>query len=219
MDLRINVLELGVIKYLDAFKLQEELLRRRIEGTIPDTLIVLEHESVLTLGRLSSEENIIDRRYFDENRIDILKTRRGGKITYHAPGQIVLYPIIDLRDKKKDVSFYIDFLERTVARSLSAMGVEVDEKKRRGVWSGEKKIAFIGIGINSWVSYHGVSVNVNNSLDAFRKINPCGEENIEVTSVKECLGIEVDIKRAKHIFAKEFTRSLEEEYGYALKAA
>lgn len=217
--MKIDILDLGIIKYLDALKVQEEFLERRIEGTVPDTLIILEHESVLTLGRLSSEESIIDRSYFDEKGIDVLKTRRGGKITYHAPGQIVLYPVIDLRERRRDVSFYIDFLERTVSRSLFHLGVTIDENSERGVWAGGRKIAFIGIGVKSWVTYHGVSVNINNSLEAFSKIAPCGEKDIKVTSVKECLDEEVDLRRTKKIFADQFARDFEEEYGYAFKAA
>ncbi len=210
---RVKVIDLGITKYSDALVFQEDLLLKRISGRTEDTLIITEHYPVITLGRQFSEENILDPEYFKNKGIDILKTGRGGKITYHAPGQIVLYPVIDLRGKKKDVSSYIDFLEKTVTESLKQVGVQARRDNRRGIWVQNKKIAFIGIGIKQWVTYHGVSINVNNDIDPFLRINPCGESDIKVTSLKEALGHEVDIEKAKEILAKQFEKDLVREYG------
>ena len=210
---RVKVIDLGITKYSDALVFQEDLLLKRISGRTEDTLVITEHYPVITLGRQFSEENILDPEYFKNKGIDILKTGRGGKITYHAPGQIVLYPVIDLRGKKKDVSSYIDFLEKTVTESLKQIGVQARRDNRRGIWVQNKKIAFIGIGIKQWVTYHGVSININNDIDPFLRINPCGESNIKVTSLKEELGHEADIEKTKEILAKRFEEDLVREYG------
>ncbi|MEA3489904.1 MAG: lipoyl(octanoyl) transferase LipB [Candidatus Omnitrophota bacterium] len=210
----MEVLDLGVALYEDVLEEQKGLLRNRIEGGIPDTLILVEHFPVVTLGRLAKESSIIDRDYFMENKIPVVKTARGGKVTYHAPGQLVLYPVMDLIGKRRDVGSYIDFLEKTVSNALNLLAVPAARKgKRRGVWVRDEKIAFIGIAVKRWVTFHGVAVNINNDIGPFSRMHPCGETDIRVTSAKECLGREIDMAEAKKIFAEQFIRDLEAEYG------
>ena len=216
----MDVLDLGLMGYAEALAVQEKILADRIGGRVPDTLIMVEHHPVITLGRLSLENSILDRSFFENKGIDIVETRRGGKITYHAPGQLVLYPIIDLRDKKRDVSFYIDVLERSVATSLRGIGVPaLAGGPRRGVWARGKKIAFIGIGLKSWVTYHGVAVNINNDISPFEKIDPCGESDIRVTSAEVCAGRKIDMREAKDVFIAGFARHLEKEYENVFETA
>lgn len=209
----MEILDLGRRRYREALETQKAVLAARIAGDAPDTLIVTEHYPVVTLGRLSREEDI-DRGFFESKGIDVLKTARGGKNTFHGPGQLLLYPIIDIGEKEKDIAFYIDFLERTVARALDLLGVPASRlEARRGVWVGGKKIAFIGVALKKWVTYHGVAININNGTEPFRHMSPCGERDITVTSAKEYLGHEVDMARAKTVFSEVFLNDLEMCYG------
>lgn len=210
----MNVLDLGIQGYEDTLREQEALLNKRILGEVQDTLIMVEHPPVVTLGRTSDQEkSIIDKSFFEKEHIPVVETRRGGKITYHAPGQLVLYPVIDLGGKKRDVSFFIDFLERTVAASLARLNVPAETfPEKRGVWLRDRKIAFIGIAVKKWVTYHGVAVNINNDIKPFEFMNPCGEADIRVTSAKDYLKVPLDMAFVKEIFKDQFSKDLEEEY-------
>jgi lipoyl(octanoyl) transferase len=210
----MEVRDLGISGYEEVLELQGELVQKRLAGEGEDTLIIVEHPPVVTLGRLSGNDSIVEKGYFEERGIPVIATGRGGKITFHAPGQLVLYPILDLKEKKKDVSFFIDFLEKTTARSLNRLGVQAERNdRRRGVWAGGKKIAFIGIALKRWITFHGVSVNINNDIEAFERMHPCGEADIKVTSAKEALGHGLEMGEVKQVFAEEFARDLESEYG------
>ncbi|MGB2629978.1 MAG: lipoyl(octanoyl) transferase LipB [Candidatus Omnitrophota bacterium] len=216
MDIR----DLGLAKYEDVLDLQKEFVSKRIAGNIPDTLIMVEHYPVVTLGRVAEEDSIIDREFFDKSGIPVVRTGRGGKITYHAPGQLVLYPVIDLSGRKKDISFYIDFLEKTVAGSLNRLGVPAHiSEERRGVWAGPEKIAFIGVAVRRWVTFHGVSVNINNDCGPFFRMHPCGEADIKVTSAEMVLGRKLDMGEVKKVFAEGFIKDLEGEYGITFAGA
>lgn len=215
----MHIIELGITPYEEALKVQAEVLEKRIVGETEDTLILVEHAPVVTLGRLDGEFNISDKRYFTDCDIPVLHAGRGGKTTFHAPGQLVLYPIIDLAEKKKDIAFYIDFLETTVARSLNVLGVGAYRGKGvRGVWADLKKIAFTGIALKRWVTYHGVAVNINNDTEGFSHINPCGDSAIRVTSAKEVLARDLDMNEVRSVFKRQFQEDLEKEYPCAAKA-
>ncbi len=202
----MNVLDLGLISYADALDAQLDVLLKRICGETEDTLIICEHYPVITLGRFKDPESVKDAKYFSERGIDVLESGRGGKITYHAPGQVVVYPVIDLKDSGMDVSGYIDSLESTVAAILKEFGISAERnRERRGVWVAQNKIAFIGVAFKKWVTYHGVSININNDLEPFKKIDPCGEGDIKVTSAREVLGRELNIDEVKRIVAEKFS--------------
>lgn len=210
----LEVRDLGTMDYREALEVQKDVLEKRIKGKAPDTLILVEHYPVVTLGRLSEKSEIIDKDFFDREGISLVNTGRGGRATYHAPGQLVVYPVIDLAGKKKDISFYIDFLEKTVVNSLARLGVPAERNtEKRGVWVRGRKTAFTGIAVKKWVTYHGVSVNLNNEVDAFARITPCGDAGIKVISAKQVLGRDVDMSEARKVFAEQFARDLEAEYG------
>jgi lipoate-protein ligase B len=216
----MDVIDLGLKEYMEALAVQQDVLLKRIERRVPDTLLIVEHYPVITMGRSSLDNTVLDRRFFDEKGIEIIRTRRGGAITYHAPGQLVFYPVVDLRDKKRDISLYIDMIEKAVTSAFVSLGVPAScGGGRRGVWVEEKKIAFIGISLKNWVTYHGVSVNINNDIVPFEKIDPCGEAGIRVTSARIFLGKELDMSEAKNVFADAFTRVLEQEYSYVVEIA
>jgi lipoate-protein ligase B len=209
----VDICDLGTVKYEDALHVQADLLQKRIENEIPDTLIVAEHTPVVTLGRTAEENNIIDKGFFDRNGIPVVSSGRGGKVTYHAPGQLVLYPVVGLGEKKRDIVFYIDFLEKTTARGLNRLGVPAGRiNGKRGVWLRDKKIAFIGIAVKRWVTYHGVAININNDITPFARMHPCGESDIRVISAKEWLGRKIDMRLAKKVFAGQVEEDLAGEY-------
>ena len=209
----MKIIDLGIKSYQDTLSVQHEVLQRRIEGTAGDTLILVEHYPVVTLGRLSGENGVPGRLGLERAGVPVLPVGRGGKATFHAPGQLVMYPIIDLSEKVKDVARYIDFLERTVSRSLVELGVPADRiKDRRGVWVGTKKIAFTGIAVKKWVTYHGVAININNDTSCFSMIHPCGDKDMEVCSAKEFLERELDMSGVKAVFAERFNLDIEKEY-------
>lgn len=204
----MNVIDLGLIEYKKALDFQTEVLQKRIRGQIIDTLIIVEHYPVLTLGRIQKKEDIVSDIFFKEKNIPIILSNRGGAVTYHSPGQLVIYPIVDLREAKAmDISKYIDLLENITAAALNSLGVPTEPNgQRRGVWAFGKKIAFIGIGVRRWVTFHGLSVNINNDIEPFGYIHPCGERDIKVTSAKALLGRELDISVVKERFMEFFTK-------------
>ncbi len=208
----MEVLDLGLVGYSEALKRQEDLLYKRINGRVGDTLVLAEHHPVISLGRVGKRESITSESFFEGKGTPVIVSSRGGEITYHAPGQLVLYPIIDLSRKKRDISFYIDFLEKTAVNSLKRLAVEAERTTRRGVWTKGKKIAFIGIALKRWVTFHGIAVNINCDIEPFSYIHPCGESDIRVTSAKEELGREIPMDEVKRTFTEEFEKDLRLEY-------
>lgn len=204
--------DIGIIQYEAALEIQREALFDRISGKIRDTLILAEHFPVVTLGRLSDDSSVPGRELLEKNGIDVVRVGRGGKASFHSPGQLLVYPIIKLDPKKTDIGAYIDLLERTVSRSLNILGVPAArEDERRGVWLSGKKIAFTGIAIKRWVTYHGVAVNINNDTGWFSSIHPCGDSGIKVTSAKEYLGRELEMAKVRSVFAEVFAEDVREE--------
>jgi len=184
------------IRYEPAYRLQMQLVDRikQSPGEPHAYVILLEHEPVLTLGRRSdSEEFRVPREYIERQGIEIHEIDRGGKITYHGPGQIVGYPIIPLLGERRDVHKYMRSLEQVILNTLAEYGIEARrEPDFTGVWVGDEKVAAIGIGLTRWITFHGFALNVNTDLDAFKLITPCGIADRGVTSMKNLLGRDVD---------------------------
>ena len=194
-----------ICEYDAMLNLQIDLLKKRIDDKINDTVIICEHFPVVTFGRIYDEKAIKKDSFFKEEQIPFVFTGRGGYNTYHSPGQIVMYPIVKLENEKKDVSKYIDLLEKTVSNSLNKFGLLTNrDKDRRGVWAGSRKIAFIGVAFKKWTTYHGIAINVNNNITPFGWMAPCGENDIKVTSMKEIMGREIDINEVKQELFKQF---------------
>jgi lipoate-protein ligase B len=195
-----------LVDYGKAYAFQKDILEKRIQGEVPDTLILLEHEPVFTVGRSGSAENILLR---DEERIaegiDLREVDRGGDVTYHGPGQVVAYPVFDLNGYGKDVHRFIRSLEEVVIRVLNGYGLSA----RRiagftGVWVGEKKAASIGIGVRKWVSFHGLSLNVALEMRHFSFINPCGMDSGKMTSMKELLERDISVTEVQEEVIDKF---------------
>jgi len=201
---RLKVIDLGLREYGQVWDLQKDLLKKRISGEAMDTLILVEHPPVITLGRGASKEDIlVSPEYLARRKISLFRVERGGKATFHGPGQLVAYPIIALL--KKDVHRYLRDLEETLIRLLARLGVEGKRKRGyTGVWVGEKKIASIGIGVKRWVSFHGLALNVNTDLSYFSLIFPCGMDGRQITSLKEVLSSPVQMAEVKELFVSSF---------------
>lgn len=196
----VNIVDLGLVPYEGSIKIQEDLLERRIADRVEDTVVFLEHPRIITMGRSASRADIKNEDFFVSRGIEIISTRRGGGITYHAPGQLVVYPILRLEDPIRDISCFIDTLEKITAESLREFGIDAQRcAGRRGVWAGGRKIAFTGIKIKKWVTFHGVAININNDILPFEMIDPCGEADIRVTSAKAIIGSELDMKKVKDV--------------------
>jgi lipoyl(octanoyl) transferase len=207
--------QLGRIDYASALQLQQQLATDRKQGLIPDQLLLLEHPHVITLGRNGHMENLLaDDDILARAGISFYPTDRGGDVTYHGPGQLVGYPILDLRDWKRDVGAYVRAVEETIILTLADYGIEAGRiPKLTGVWVGERKIAAIGVHLSRWVTSHGFALNVSTDLSYFQYIVPCGLTK-PVTSMA-ALGVrasldEVGAKLAVH-FARIFDCEMLEE--------
>ena len=182
----LRVLRLGKIRYAEAHALQERIRDGVIAGSEPQTLLLLEHEKVITLGRGAHAENLLlSREEFAEAGYDVVETGRGGDVTYHGPGQLVAYPIVDLRQGRQDVRRYVQDLEETMIRICADFGVSAGRVAGfNGVWVGDHKIGAIGVRISKWVTMHGFALNVTTRLADFGVIVPCGIRGKGVTSLE-----------------------------------
>ena len=168
--------DLGPVSYAEAFALQQAFVGQRKRGEIPDQLLILEHPHVITVGRNGRDENLLAApEVLARAGIDFHHTDRGGDVTYHGPGQIVGYPIVDLREWKRDVVAYVRALEQVLIDALAEFGIEAGRHAgATGVWTSGGKIAAIGVHISRWVTSHGFALNVDTDLNYFRYIVPCG---------------------------------------------
>jgi len=182
------------IPYREALNLQRRVLSAKIEGNFPDTLLLLEHPPVITLGRRGKRENIrASQKTLWRENVEVVHVERGGDVTYHGPGQIVGYPIFALANYGKDLSRFVFSIEEVLVRVCGDLGIVAVRKSiNRGVWVGEKKIASIGLAIRRWISFHGFAFNWAPNMAHFRFITPCGLPGVEMTSVGEILGETID---------------------------
>ena len=189
------VYDLGLVDYQKGLLLQERLLNSRKRGAISDVLLLLQHPSVFTIGRSGIVENIIvAKETLVKEGIPVFHTNRGGDVTYHGRGQIVGYPILNLRENGLTAHQYIWNLEEVVIRTLVNFGIGGQRVSgRRGVWVGEEKVCALGLRVSGEVSMHGFALNVNTNLKYFTYIIPCGITGVSITSVSKLLGHEVEI--------------------------
>lgn len=190
------VLRLGMVEYDQALELQRALARARIEGEVGDLLLLLEHPPTITLGRGGDRGHLlVDDGSLRREGIAFFEVERGGDITYHGPGQLVGYPILDLGLHGHDLHLYVRKLEEVLIRALRVFGVQAERAPGfTGVWAGSRKIASIGLHVKRWVSWHGFALNVNVDLAPFDLIIPCGLRKVEMTSMAELLGWRVPME-------------------------
>lgn len=206
----MNICNLGRMDYALALSIQERMLDLRQKNRVEDTLLLVEHPPVLTLGTRGEYANILAQEDFlQANGVSIFKVNRGGDVTYHGPGQIVGYPIMDLNDHGKDIKQYVWNVEEVFIRLLKEkFGIHADreEKKYTGVWVNNEKITAIGIAVKRWVTMHGFAFNVNTELEHFKWINPCGITDRGVTSLQKLLGCKLDFELMNNTVAEYFAR-------------
>jgi lipoyl(octanoyl) transferase len=206
VGLKIQVLRCGAIPYEEAHEAQRRLEAARQAEEIPDALMLLEHPPVYTRGRRSSPEELpMGAEWYEMQGIEVRDTDRGGRVTYHGPGQLVAYPIVLLKPYGDDVHEYVRGLERVAISSLAAHGVEAGTiEGLTGIWVGERKIGSIGVHVSRGVTTHGMAINVSNDLQPFEWIVPCGIEGCRVTSLSRELGAEQDIDAFADTLAARF---------------
>ncbi len=205
----LEVRDLGLIPHAEALALQSDLVVRRRAGDIPDQLLLLQHPHTITLGTGSSRSHVLageSRRR--ELGIDLVDVGRGGDVTYHGPGQLVGYPILDLKPDRKDVHRYLRDLEAVLVRTLDEVGIRGETiPDLTGVWVGGRKIGAIGVRVSSgWITSHGFALNVSNDLSYFETIVPCGIQDVSVTSVSLELGRRVDVAETLGVVSEAFSK-------------
>jgi lipoyl(octanoyl) transferase len=210
VDVTLEVRRLGTIGYQAGLDLQKELVEARKAGRIPDQLLLLEHPPVITLGVrtrndrshvLESEESLA------EKGVGLFETGRGGDVTYHGPGQLVGYPIVDLKPDRCDVHRYVRDLEEVLIGAVAAFGITAGRiAGLTGIWVGDRKLAAIGVRISRWITSHGFALNVSTNLSHFGLIVPCGIVDKGVTSMERELGRSVSMDEVADAVASEFSR-------------
>lgn len=196
---KLTYCDLEKIDYIEAWDLQKSIFDLRYQKKIDDVLLLLEHPHTYTLGKTADRQNLVGTdEYLKKNNISVYDIDRGGDITYHGPGQIVGYPIIDLNNWQKDTHKYLRALEEILIQVCAEYGLQAGRNpKYTGVWFKERKIAAIGIKISRWISMHGFAFNANTDLSLFNGIVPCGINDKEVTSLQKELGKGINLQEVK----------------------
>ena len=194
--------DLGSSPYQKTWNLQKTLLSQRINNEIEDTVLLVEHEPVYTFGKNADENHLLQNYPKD---VKVFHIERGGDITFHGPGQLVGYPIIDLQIYKKSISWYMRSLENVIIKTLDQYDIEAERKEGlTGVWINDEKIAALGVRISRWVTMHGFALNVNTDLHYYDGIIPCGIFEYGLTSMQKILGEELEMDEVKQILIQQF---------------
>lgn len=203
---RVHVYDIGLTPFEEAYALQRDAVVRLQGGSGEDTLYLLEHPHVVTKGRNAGESTLIAGAELLARRgVTLVETDRGGDVTYHGPGQLVGYPIIELETGRRDIRRYVTDVEEVLIRTLDVFSIAAHrDPVHRGVWVEERKIASVGIRISRWVTSHGFALNVNTDLSYFSLIVPCGIEGCQMTSIANELGRQIDMQDVKNTVATVF---------------
>jgi len=201
------IYQLGFIGYSDAYYLQRDLRRQRFNGETTDTLLLLEHAPTITIGKSGKLRNVLaSQAQLAKQGVSLFFVDRGGDVTYHGPGQLVAYPIIDLRKRGIDAHKYVHDLEEVIIGTLNDFCIKsCRDVTHAGIWVKNEEIAAIGIGLKRWVSMHGVALNVNINLQQFSLINPCGFTNRKATSMSNLLSQDIPMKEVIKKFLDHFS--------------
>lgn len=203
----MKILDLGRIEYHAALEIQERHVEDLVSGGGEEVLLLLEHEPVYTIGRTRDQSSLRAQLPYL-----VVETNRGGQATYHGPGQLVGYPILDLNPRGRDLHRYLRFLEEILIRLCASYGVEASRREGlTGVWVGPRKIASLGVGVKKWISMHGFAFNIlHSSLDGFSHITPCGITGVEMTCLEKESGSQLSMKEITARVAEMFPEQLEE---------
>jgi lipoate-protein ligase B len=206
----LQIRDCGLADYHQILQMQQLLRQKRQQSEVPDTVLIVEHPAVITLGaRQTSNRLLVSREHLAQKQIDIVEVRRGGGTTAHNPGQLVFYPILNLQKRGLGINEYIRELEAIGAELLEQLSVQSTRRKGApGLWVGEKKIASIGVRVSKFITYHGMAINIQNDLSIFDYIVPCGLDNVEMTSVLKETGEEHPMNQIK----QKLTEILKEHF-------
>ena len=212
--------QLGLVDYAAAVELQREKVAQRKAGAIPDTLLLLEHPHVYTLGRNARQENLlVSAEWLASRGAQVFHTDRGGDVTYHGPGQLVGYPILDLTQHRRDISWYMRSLEEIFIRTARDWGIEAGRSPgAAGVWVGNDKLVAMGVHLSRWVTSHGFALNVNTDLRYFEWIVPCGLRDKGVTSLAKLVGRAVEMEEVTTRVVEHFGEVVGVEVVESLKS-
>ena len=206
MNQKINIVDLGRIDYQTAWDFQKEFHKKVQPRKETDTLFLLEHDPVYTLGKNANKNNLLEQ---PASEVKVFNVERGGDITFHGPGQLVGYPILDLHHYQKNISWFMRTLEEILIETLSTFGIKANQRDGlTGVWVGDEKIGAQGVRISRWVTMHGFSLNVNTDLTYFDSIVPCGITNCGITSMKKIIGDSQDMDLVKKRIVNAFRNTL-----------
>ncbi|HOP08039.1 MAG TPA: lipoyl(octanoyl) transferase LipB [candidate division Zixibacteria bacterium] len=194
------ILRAGLVDYKLAWKWQKSLVNMRREGLARDTILMLEHPPVVTVGKDGHKEN------FAKCDLEPIHIERGGDVTYHGPGQLVVYFIFNLTRRGRDVRKFITNLQQGIVDAFADLGIECTIRKgeHTGVWVGDRKIASLGVAVKRWITYHGVAINLNTDLSEFNRINPCGFKAETMISARELIGKDLDIENFADILLEHY---------------
>ncbi|MEW6062432.1 MAG: lipoyl(octanoyl) transferase LipB [Bacteroidota bacterium] len=200
------VVNIGRTRYADAWELQKQIFSARLQQRISDVLVFTEHDHVYTLGKSADDNHLLAKdEELSKKGVDVFWIDRGGDITYHGPGQIVGYPIIDLNDHYHDIHRYLRDIEEALIRALQEYGISAGrEPEYTGVWVKDEKIAAIGVKVSKWITMHGFALNVNTDLSFFDRIIPCGIFHKGVTSLQQILGREIALEEVQQYVIHHF---------------
>ena len=211
-----NVQDWGMIQYRDAWKKQEDLVKSIQSGTSNSTLIMCEHPTVITIGKEGGEQHLlISSEFLQSSHIEVIPINRGGDITLHNPGQMIVYPIFNLMEYKQDLHWFLRAIEQVIIEVLKHYNITSDRiPGKTGVWIDQKrKICAIGLHCSRWVTSHGLAFNISNDINQFEWIVPCGINNMNVTSLSQELGYIPDMNEVKQLCLKEFETIFEKKFG------
>jgi lipoate-protein ligase B len=214
MDAKGYIIDLGLMDYEKAWELQRQLWSRRVKGEVPDLLLILEHPHVITLGRRGHRNHLrVSPEILEAMKVPLFHVERGGDITYHGPGQMVVYPILDLKDYGYRLIRYVDQLEEVLLHVLKDFGIDGEkDPSNRGVWAKGDKIASIGVSIKRWVSFHGVALNYETDLKYFDLMDPCGLVGKKMTSMAKILEKKISRKELAERIIFHFEQVFEKEW-------
>lgn len=203
---KIYILDLGRMGYREAWDLQKAVHQKRVDDKIPDTLILVEHDPVVTMGKSGKDQNLLlPVEQLKARGVDFFNIERGGDVTYHGPGQLVGYPIFNIRQGLAGIKPFIGRIEDAIVLTLGEFGVNARKKEKMiGVWTDAGKICSIGVAVQRWVSFHGFALNVSTDLNFFNFIVPCGLAGVKMTSVKDILKKEIGLDEVKISIRKSF---------------
>lgn len=207
------VLDLGSKDYKEVWELQKDIHEKRVNQELPNTLLLVEHKPVITMGKSGQQSNVLfPVEFLKEKGVDFYHIERGGDATYHGPGQLVGYPIFNVRDGLAGIKPFIAGIETAIISTLQRFGIEAYIKEKMiGVWTESGKICSIGVAVKKWVSFHGFALNVNTDLSYFDLIVPCGLKNVEMTSMEKILGRQVEMNEVTKSIVTSFADVFEQD--------